>query len=395
MAIKILQVIDNWYPVVDGVVNDVNNHARILNTYEGVECDVLCPYYPNTNDGSGNYKIIRCLSMSGGKFGVRLPLPMFDVKLHKYLNENHYDIIHVHSPVTLSRTVLRYAKKNNIPVLFTAHTKFHEEINRSVHLKCLQKFALNFLLYSIRRMDYVWSVSDGMTECMQNEYKIDLPCKTVRNGVEIVVPDDNLVLELKKSMYQKYDIAEDEKLLLFVGRVVVVKNISFLIESLKVLIDRGEKYRLVIVGDGDYKSQLEAQVEELGLQNKVIFAGMVRDKAILSAYYKLCDLFVFASTFDTFGLVTREAAAFHLPALFAKGSIASEQITDNRNGFIAELDKEKWADRIVEIFKNDEVLQNVKNTCSVELYKSWEQVLEEVLVMYKEIIKEGKRKPNK
>lgn len=392
--IKILQVIDNWYPTVDGVVKDVNNHARLLNTYDEVQCDVLCPWYPNTNDGSGNYKIIRCLSMSGGKFGVRLPLPMFDVKLHKFLKENHYDIIHVHSPVTLARTIVRYAKKNNIPVLFTAHTKFHEEINRSVHLKCLQNFALNFILSPIKKMDYIWSVSDGMTDCIHNDYKIDLPCKTVRNGIEIVNPDKSYIDNIKSSLYKKYNIQSDEKLLLFVGRVVVVKNISFLVDSLKVLIDRGEKYRLIIAGDGDYMNQLKSQVEKLGLQNKVIFVGMIRDKDLLSAYYNICDLFVFASTFDTFGLVTREAASFHLPTLFAKDSIAAEQIIDNHNGFIGELDKEKWADRIVEIFRNKEVLENVKNTCSLELYESWEQVIDKVLVMYKEIIKDWNEKSN-
>lgn len=387
--IRILEVVDNYYPIIDGVVNVVDNYCRILNSKEGVTCDALVPWYPNTFDGGG-YKVIRTLSMSGGKYGVRLPLPMFDRKLKKYLKEHHYDIIHCHSPVTLSRTMLRFAKKNNVPIVFTVHTKYHEEINRSVKLKCLQKFALNFLLYSIRRMDYVWAVSNKIAQCLHDVYKIDVPCDVVENGSPNATLSEEKLFELACISKEKHAIT-DERVLLFVGRLVVVKNISMLLNTMKILKENGLKFKFLIVGDGDYKKQLEQEAKKLGVDDVTIFVGQVNDVAELSSYYKIADYFLFASMFDSAPLVVREASKMGAPSILAKGSSSAEKIIDNENGFLADLTPEAWADKIMQIENNPQIYQKVKANCS-SIYPTVDQIVDNVLEKYKEIIKKGKPK---
>lgn len=387
--LRILEVVDNYFPIIDGVVNVVDNYCRILNGKDGVTCDALVPWYPKTFDGGG-YNVIRCLSMSGGKYGVRLPLPMLDLRLKKYLKENHYDIIHCHSPVTLSRTMLRYARRNNIPVVFTVHTKYHEEINRSVKLKCLQKFALNFLLYSIMRMDYVWAVSNGSKECLQQIYKVDAPCEVVKNGTEKIVVEPEKLDLLVKRLKEKYAIS-DEVVFSFVGRVVVVKNISMLLETMKLLKEKGLKFKFLIVGDGDYRKKLEKQAKELGVDDVVVFVGQVADRELLAAYYKMADYFLFSSTFDTFSLSAKEAAMMGTPSLLVKDSSSAEGIVDGENGFLAELSPEAWANKIFEVQNNPSVYNKVVSNLD-SVYTTWEQMMDVVLEKYKEIVKEGKPK---
>ena len=387
--LRILEVVDNYFPIIDGVVNVVDNYCRILNSKDGVTCDALVPWYPKTFDGGG-YKVIRCTSMSGGKYGVRLPLPMIDLRLKKYLKENHYDIIHCHSPVTLSRTMLRYARRNNIPVVFTVHTKYHEEINRSVKLKCLQKFALNFLLYSIRRMDYVWAVSNGSKECLQQIYKVDAPCEVVKNGTEKIVVEPEKLDLLVKRLKEKYAIS-DEVVFSFVGRVVVVKNISMLLETMKLLKAKGLKFKFLIVGDGDYRKKLEKQAKELGVDDVVVFVGQVADRELLVAYYKMADYFLFSSTFDTFSLSAKEAAMMGTPSLLVKDSSSAEGIVDGENGFLAELSPEAWANKIIEVQNNPSVYDKVVSNLD-SVYTTWEQMMDVVLEKYKKIVKEGKPK---
>lgn len=79
--LRILQVIDSYYPVIEGVVNVLDNYTTILNTIEGVECDALVPIYkPIVERG---YTTLRCKSMRISRFGLNLPLPSMDRKLKK------------------------------------------------------------------------------------------------------------------------------------------------------------------------------------------------------------------------------------------------------------------------------------------------------------------------
>lgn len=387
--VKVLEVVDNYYPIIDGVVNVVDNYARNLN--KKIDCDALVPRYPHSYD-KGGYKVIRSLSMSGGKFGVRLPLPMLDPKLRKHFKENRYDLIHCHSPVTLAKYVLKIAKKQNIPVLFTLHSHFHEEINRSVKIRCLQKFALNFLLSTIKKMDYVWAVSEGSRRTLKELYHVDLPCEVMINGTDSYPIDRGKLEDLKKDIMLEHGVKPDETVLLFVGRLVVVKNISLVLKTLRLLLDRGEKARLILVGDGDNRKALEKECVSLGVKDNVTFTGSIEDRDRLSAYYACADFFTLPSTFDTYSLSLHEAAAMGLPPIAVKGSCAAEGVVDGHNGYLAEIDASLWADRIQAALQDKEQYANVKINCSTELCRSWKEVTDEALEKYKEMVVLGKRK---
>lgn len=388
--IRVLEVLDNYFPTVDGVVNVVDNYARLLNEKYGDEltCDALVPWYPDTPEPKG-YDIIQTTSMSGGKFGVRLPLPQFDFKLKKYLRENRYDIVHCHSPVTLSKTALKYCKRYEIPIVFTVHTMYHDEINRSVKLRFLQRFALNFLLSSIRKMDYLWATTESCKKSVEEIYNIHLPCDVMPNGTDMYELDGAKIDEAVAKLRTRLNFKDGERILLFAGRLVVVKNVTMALRAAALLKERGMNIRLLIVGDGDYRETLEKECKEFGADDITTFVGRVSDRTELAAYYKLADYYLMPSTFDTAPLAAREAEALGTPCVMVEGSLASEGIIDGENGFLAEKTAEAWADKIEHIENNPEIYQQAAENCK-NLAPSWDEVIELVYAKYKEIIAAGK-----
>lgn len=386
--LKILEVVDNWFPIVDGVVQVVDNYAKNLNKI--ADCTVMCPKYPKT-PVIDDYPIRYVPSMSGGKYGVRLPLPWLDCKLKKFLDEKHFDIIHLHSPVTIAKYVIRYAKKRGIPVVTSIHTRYHEEINRSVKTPFLQRFALWFLTTSLKKSDYLWTVADGMTEYAKS-IGVNNPCTVMRNCTDFIPPEKHEEEELRHMIRAKHSIGDDETVLLTVGRLVVVKRWDVVIDAVKKLKDDGKKVKLLIAGDGDYRPTLEKQVKKLGLTDEVIFAGMITDRRTLAAYFLAGDLLLFPSTFDASSLVPVEASAVGLPTLIVSGSSTAEPIIDGHNGYLCDGSAEGFAEGVKKVFSDKENYLEIRQNAERELYRSWESEAPSILREYERIIEDYKSK---
>ena len=107
---------------------------------------------------------------------------------------------------------------------------------------------------------------------------------------------------------------------------------------------------MLVVGSGPDEEELKEMTQNLLLTDKVIFTGPIRDREVLRAVNTRADLFLFPSTYDTNGIVVREAAACGLASVLIKGSCAAEGITHARNGYLIEETAESMAKLLTEIF---------------------------------------------
>ena len=386
---RVLEVIDNFFPSTDGVVLVVDNYARLLNKKEDVECVVLAPKYPDA-PAIDDYPLVTCFSISGGIFGPRLPVPVFDGKLRKYLKEQTFDLIHCHSPATLAKYVVKYAKRKKIPLVFTAHTKYHEEINRFLKLNFLQKAILDYTLSSVRKMDYYWAVSDGIKEILQQKYGVEKPCKVMRNGTDMKpdTADPAVVADIRA----KYGLTNEDFVLMSAGRIVSIKNFQTVITAVGLLRDRGLSVKMLLVGDGDYKHHLAELIKRLGLTDRVFLIPKTDDRPLLAAHYACADVVPLASTFDTSSLVIREGFAFGKPALVVENSAPAEGIVDEVNGYLCENTAEAFADKIEKIASDKDALKVVSDNCFRDLYTPWEKIVDSVVKEYGKIIEDYKRR---
>ena len=134
-------------------------------------------------------------------------------------------------------------------------------------------------------------------------------------------------------------IAPEKKALVNVSSVTPVKNQAFLVDLLAALNKDGlDRYRLVIVGDGVLRKQLEQQAESLGVSGQVVFCGWQTDTA---KYLAAGDVFVFPSLFEGFSIVTLEAQASGLDAVISD-NVPDFAVVNERIVKKLELDIDKW-----------------------------------------------------
>ena len=242
---------------------------------------------------------------------------------------------------------------------------------------------------NINNADYVWTVSNGAADCLK-EYGYKKDIKVIRNGTDLEYPTNSK--KLISTVNSKYGLKDDEFVFLSVGRIVENKKLQLALKAMKIVSDKGFKFKYLIVGDGSYLEQLKSLVQELNISDKVIFTGKIMDRDLLSAHYLRANLFIFPSTFDTASLAPIEAASMKLPTLMNKGCSTAEILTDNINGFLAEENECAWADKILELLQDNKKLADAKELAFKQVYRTWDSVAEEVLNNYNKIINERKHK---
>lgn len=362
---KILYVLDSYYPKIDGPAIALNQIAKTLTENKLASVDLLVPSYPNYKD-EFSYNVIRCKSMFGTD-GYRTPIPAQDHNLKKLLKNEKYDLIHIHSPFTLCNYVMKYAKKNNIPTICTIHTKYKSDFKRKLKLNCLVNFMMKYIKNNLNKADHLLTVSKQFTQEIKTIYKCKKKANVIRNATDFA--DCNISLDKIHELQKSYNLTNEFKFL-YVGRIVENKNIQFSLKALselKKITDK--KFKFFIVGEGDYKNTLIKLTKDLNLEDEVIFTGLINNRDELKCYYKMCDLFLFPSIFDTCGIVVLEAGSLSLPSLVAQNTCASELIEHNFNGFSAELEINSWCKTLNDIIntsnsKYAEIKTNAKNTLS-------------------------------
>ena len=143
---------------------------------------------------------------------------------------------------------------------------------------------------------------------------------------------------------------------------------------------------MIFVGSGPDAEELQARVTELGLSGKVIFTGAIYDRNELRAWNTQADLFLFPSTYDTNGLVVREAAACGIASVLIRGSCAAEGITDLHNGYLIDENPQDMARCLREACKDMDRVHQVGQNAMDEIYLSWESAVHQAVDRYGDVI---------
>lgn len=360
---------DSFPPVIDGVANVVMNYAAIMQNDGLADVTVATPKYPGADYDSYPYKVIPYHSFDTTAVvnGYRTGNPLAVHEL-KELSDTKPDIIHSHCPFssTVLARMLRF--RTDAPIVFTYHTKFDIDIAKAVKAEFIRKEVTKTIVENISYCDEVWVVSNGAGENLKSlGYEGDY--RVVSNGVDF---------EKGKASYEDvvnatkgYDLPEGVPVFLFVGRTVKYKGIPLIIEALSKLSADGIDFRFVCVGSGPDENEIKELAKNKLKPEQYIFTGAIHDRNVLRAWNTRADLFLFPSTYDTNGIVVREAAACGLASVLIKDSCAAEGITDDRNGFLIEETAESMYQLLKRIYKDIPHMHVVGNNAMEEIYISW------------------------
>ena len=376
---------DSFYPMIDGVVSVVNNYAKRLCKIANVTVFTTSPRDKNYKDNFP-YKVVRCQKFQVPGLDYDLGLPTMDSKFQKELKDSKLDIVHIHSPFSVGKAGVIYAKKHKIPSVATNHSQFKQDFFKATNSPALTQILLNNIIKVFDACDENWAVND-MTADLFVDYGLTKKPYVMQNGTDFNPADSK---KYKVDINKKYKILPTDKVLLFVGRMNVLKNVPILFDVLNILLKYDTSYKLLLVGGGQDLDDFKKQVKKMELSQNVIFAGKVSNQKLLGSIYKRADLFTFPSLYDTDGIVKKEAAAFKTPSLVVEKSLTSSNITNNVDGYICKNDANDIANRILQIFKNEQQYNMVCENCLKNIYKSWDSIIESAYNRYLYLINKKK-----
>lgn len=373
---------DSFPPLIDGVANAVVNYATYLDD-QGYSPLVLTPQHPQAKDRVFSFPVIRYPSIDlRDKTGYLAGVP-FSPEIANTLNDRQVAVLHSHCPVVSTLLARKLRQIVDAPVVLTYHTKFDIDIANILRSKALQEGSKRILLENINACDEVWTVSRGAGENLRSlGYEGDY--FVMPNGVDL--PRGRMSQSQIHAVTGGFDLPQNIPVYLFVGRIMWYKGLRLLLDALARLHTQGQDFRMVFVGQGGDFAQVTAYAHSLGLAQKCIFVGPIQDRDTLRCWYCRADLFLFPSTFDTNGLVVREAAACALPSVLIRGSCAAEDVTDGQNGFLVEETSESLYQCLLELGKHPQRIATIGENAQKELYLSWEEGVSLAAKQYKVVV---------
>lgn len=344
---------------------------------------MMTPQVPGADDSIYDFPVVRYPSVDTRKLiGYVTGYPFSPEAAHE-VEAQKVSLLHTHCPVTSCLLARQLAEAYGLPLVLTWHTKYDIDIANAVSSKLLQEGALHALLRNVNACDEIWTVSKGAGENLRSigyegEY-IVMP-----NGVDL--PREPVSEDLIAETVSGYDLPAGVPCFLFIGRLMWYKGLRIILDALKTLSDSGTGFRMVFVGGGGDEAEVKEYTRRLGLERSVIFTGAISDREMLRSWYSRADLFLFPSTFDTNGLVVREAAASDTPSVIVAGSCASEGVTDGRNGFLIEENAASLAAKLRELCEHPEKMKVVGKGAGDELYISWADAVSRACDRYEAVI---------
>lgn len=377
--------VDTYYPTIDGVVTCVHQYATHLKDKANVF--VACPKRRGHEDNLG-YEVIRCAASKVPIIGYDYANPLGDTKFLNILKEKDIDIIHIHSPFNMGKLGVQIAKERKIPCVATMHSQYKYDFKKATNSDPITNMLLKTIMKTLNSVDELWAVNDN-TEVLVKDYGYTGNSRVMLNATEMLPLDSSV----KATINEQYNLKEDDKVLMFLGRMIEGKGIFFIAEVLKELKNRNFNFKMIFVGNGPDFDLLKNDIEDFDLKDDVILTGTLKDRNLIAKIYNRADLVIFPSTYDTDGIIKYEAASQATPTLLLEDTLAAGGIIDGENGFLSSLDVEAFANKIIHIFNTPNLLKTVSENVQQNLYRTWEERVNMAFERYKELI-EIKNKKN-
>jgi glycosyltransferase involved in cell wall biosynthesis len=209
----------------------------------------------------------------------------------------------------------------------------------------------------------------------------DKKIMVIYNGVKEA--ENNISSEDIYKIKKDLSIENNSPIILSIGRLHEVKGHIYLIRAIKILTEKNPDLRLLIIGDGPERKNLENESVKLGLSHVILFLGEIRETV---PYYKLADIFVLPSINEGFGLSIVEAMSNKLLVVASNVGGVPEIIKDGANGFLVNPgDPIKLAEVISKIILKDKldkekIIENAYNNFKSNF--SLETMLDKYTLLY-------------
>jgi rhamnosyl/mannosyltransferase len=374
-TLQILQVNKLYHPVVGGVEQHVQNLAEGLSSEADVEVLASAELGLGSIEKINDIPVTRTFSL--GKYFSMPVSPTLPLKLYQKMSE--FDLIHLHIPFPLGVVsivpFLEFKRNRDTKVVATWHMDIvHQKMFLPFYKPILNRFftQVDRILCTSPQMKKSSEFFSGFQEKIEVlPYSIDFDEFTKRKdkNIEIEIPEKDLIL--------------------FVGRLVPYKGTKYLVEAIKNI-----DAELYIAGDGELREELESQVDELELRDKINFLGMVKDREKLKYLYQHADLFVLPSVLrnEAFGIVQLEAMSYGTPVINTSIDTGVPYPSlDGQTGYtVPPRDSQMLTEKINELLKDESTYEKFSQNAKERVREKFSRqvMIDSALSIYQDVLDE-------
>jgi 1,2-diacylglycerol 3-alpha-glucosyltransferase len=376
---------ETYYPEINGVANSV---YMLKNELEKIGHTVYV--FTTTTPGAPEheYNVFRvpslpCILITERRVGL-----FYQPKLASLIKKLNLDIIHTHTEFSLGIFGRIMAKELKLPMVHTYHTIYEDYTHYLTHIKQLDRrakaFVRVFTKVCCNTVEQVIVPTEKVKELLLT-YNVNRDISVIPTGVNLTKFNPDLyrkedIVDLRK----KFGIEQEDKVLLYLGRISQEKNIAEIIEAMPKYMSTRDHVKFVIVGSGPDFERLKQLVKNNNMQDKIIFTGS-QPWDNIGLFYQLGDLFISASQSETQGLTYIEAMAAGLPIVAKQDKCLQDILEPGWNGYEFTNQEELMRGLDAIFFGNDGTAYGdnarikMKKYSAEEFGRSVAQVYEEVI----------------
>lgn len=326
---------DAYLPDINGVVSSVATLKKalealghtvfVISNHKGVKID-----YDEENH------ILRLPGLEIKKFyGYKMSSPL-QLTGDSYIEKMDLDIIHVQTEAGVGMFGRQMAKLFHIPIVYTYHTMYEDYTHYINPLEFdtvdrMGKSVVRTLSRVLANSSQAVIAPSNKTKKALLDYGVMAPIYIVPTGLDLSDFERSSLDETRIAMIrQDLNLSKEDHVVVFVGRIAKEKCIEMPIEAVSKSQD--PHLKLVIVGGGTDMEYYQHLVDQLGVQDRVLFTGRI-DKALIPYYYAAFDCFVSASLSETQGMTYIEALASGLLVFGRRDEVLEELIDEEKSGY--------------------------------------------------------------
>ncbi|MGX7125183.1 glycosyltransferase family 4 protein [Enterococcus viikkiensis] len=372
---------DTYFPQVSGVATSIKTLKEQLES-QGHEVYIFTTTDPEAEDFEKD--IVRMPSVPFISFTDRRIVVRGIWFAYQIAKELELEIIHTHTEFGAGFLGKMVANRLHIPVVHTYHTMYEDYLHYIANGKVVRPTHVkHFIKMFVNHSTGVVCPSQRVVDTLKR-YDVDVPMKIIPTGIEVdrFIRPDITSIETE-ALREKLGIQNGELMILSLSRISYEKNIHVIVQQFPEVLMSFPNARLVIVGKGPYRDELEELVEQLGIQKYVQFTGEVPHEDV-ACYYHAADYFVSASTSETQGLTYAEAIASGTQCVVEGNDYLNQLINHETLGATFEQD-EDFSDALIHYMQ-----QQIKMDPAIQAEKlieiSAERFGSEIFNFYQELI---------
>lgn len=315
---------NTFTPHVGGVARSVEAFAAEYRKL-GHKVLIVAPEFPDMpDDETSVVRITAIQNFNASDFSVALPI---HDKLSDILDEFEPDIIHSQHPFLLGMTAMRTARYRQLPLVFTHHT-LYEQYTHYVpgDSAIMQRFAVELATRYANLCDQVVAPSQSIEQLL-HERGVTAPIKVIPTGVDL----GRFANGDGQRVRQQMNIPPQAFVIGHLGRLAPEKNLEFLAHAVVNVISNNPEVHFLVVGAGPSEQAMRNIFVRAGFGDRLHIAGILQQQQLTDALHAM-DIFAFASSSETQGMVLTEAMAAGLPVVALDAPGVREVVVDGKNG---------------------------------------------------------------